>query len=310
LAAALAREGLKYPGIRRENALLSGGGWLRKPFASAGGCGISEHHAARAGQGDGPDSEVGSSDADRGARRQPLSADRPTRHTHYLQERLQGDSCGAVYVAARRRAALLGVTRQLAGCAWAGTSQFAYVGSLGPVTLTPKQSREFHRIGNCLAREFGMKGLFGVDAMLDVQGVWTIEVNPRYSASVEILERAVGLSSIAAHVAACREGRLPDVAAGTHPGTHWGKAILYARRRVRILAAFEQLASRAQAETHWPLMADIPQAGQTLEAGRAITTVFASGACLAEVERGLRARANEVYAALGEGGEGSSQDPR
>src|SRR5262245_15365749 len=42
-----------------------------------------------------------------------------------------------------------------------------------------------------------MRGLFGVDGVLCEGAFWPVEVNPRYTASVEVLERATGLRAFA-----------------------------------------------------------------------------------------------------------------
>ena len=55
------------------------------------------------------------------------------------------------------------------------------------------------RLGNILAEQFELMGLFGVDFVLEGERVWSLEVNPRYTASVEIVERFTGVSAIAKH---------------------------------------------------------------------------------------------------------------
>ena len=135
----------------------------------------------------------------------------------YYQPWIRGPSYGAVFLAARGAAVLLGVTRQLVGCAWAGASGFRYVGSIGPIACDGPTYRELQRIGNCLAAAFPLCGLFGVDAIIAGTDVWTIEVNPRYTASVEVLERATGLAAVRLHC-----GGLPRCAAAAGIRTYGG----------------------------------------------------------------------------------------
>ena len=82
-----------------------------------------------------------------------------------------------------------------------------YAGSLGPLPLDPRRHASLTRIGEVLAREFDLRGLFGVDFIDDGAEPWPIEVNPRYTASIEVLERALSFSAVGWHVAACRVGR-------------------------------------------------------------------------------------------------------
>ena len=46
------------------------------------------------------------------------------------------------------------------------------------------------QLGLDLARGCGLRGLFGVDFVLSEGVPWPVEINPRYTASVEVLEYA------------------------------------------------------------------------------------------------------------------------
>ena len=101
---------------------------------------------------------------------------------------------------------LVGVTRQLIGESWLGAHGFQYAGSIGPLPIHQATRETIARIGEVLTTRFELRGIFGVDFILDGERVWTLEVNPRYTASVEIVERATGLPAVAMHAAACAEG--------------------------------------------------------------------------------------------------------
>src|SRR5262249_36054714 len=129
--------------------------WLRKPKAGGGGKGIT------------------------------WGAGQDLSRRHYLQEYIEGESCAALFVASQSRASLLGVTRQLVGQAWLHAGPFQYCGSIGPLTLDPSMEHAWLRLGNALAAGFQLQGLFGVDCIVRDQIPWPVEVNPRYTASVE-----------------------------------------------------------------------------------------------------------------------------
>ena len=93
---------------------------------------------------------------------------------------------------AGRRRALLGVTRQIIGEPWLGAHGFQYAGSIGPWPISEAHLATLDRHRQRTGERFELVGLFGVDFMLDGEEVWTIEVNPRYTASVEIVERCTG----------------------------------------------------------------------------------------------------------------------
>jgi predicted ATP-grasp superfamily ATP-dependent carboligase len=125
-------------------------------------------------------------------------------------------------------------------------------------------------VGTVLAAGCGLRGLFGVDGILGADGFWPVEVNPRYTASVEVLERANGLQSLLWHQAGCEEG-LADLPPPPTSGRLIGKACLFARRPVIFPAAGPWGASPAA-------FADLPHPGERIEPGRPILTFFVENA--------------------------------
>jgi predicted ATP-grasp superfamily ATP-dependent carboligase len=123
------------------------------------------------------------------------------------------------------------------------------------------------------------------------QLVWPVEINPRYTASVEILEYATGISALALHGKVFDPG-VPEVANPTEQVARIvGKAILFAKdsftfseERPWLHALFPQYPIRAI-----PLFADIPHAGEFIERGKPVITLFAcahsAGACLDNLRR-------------------------
>lgn len=220
-----------------------------------------------------------------------FQATSPTTRDHYFQRWIEGTPLGAVYVAATGSARLLGVSKQLI----AGNAQapFRYGGSIAPTKLADDELLYLERVGNVLAESFQLRGLFGVDLISAADGLWAIEVNPRYTASVEVLERVYSMNAIAIHLAACRDGHLP-VATATVPRRCWGKAVVYANcsRQVtaEMLARLRELNSSAQ----WPAVADLPRVGTLIERDHPAVTVFADGADQATVATELARRTAEV----------------
>ena len=205
----------------------------------------------------------------------------------YFQQLVDGTPASAVYVSAAGRARLLGVTEQLTGCSWCHAKGFAYAGSLGPLRLGETTRADFESIGTRLVECFGLVGLFGVDAIINPQGVWPVEINPRYTASIEVLEWALGIRAIEMHVAACAAATLPEkVPQATEC---WcGKAIVYARQEA---VARESLVESLLAEVDdrsWPRLADIPAAGTMICRGHPVLTVLARRESRAELEAALR----------------------
>jgi predicted ATP-grasp superfamily ATP-dependent carboligase len=155
---------------------------------------------------------------------------------------------------------------------------------------------EFTRLGQRLAADFALVGLFGVDALVVGDSVRPVEINPRYPASAEVLERTLGVATIACHVEACRDGRLPQSAPPV-PRCVAGKAIVFARADVRVPEALCEWADTQNSGT-WPAVADIPDSGHRVAAGVPILTVLAEGVDEPAVEIALRQRAAEVESLL------------
>ncbi len=266
LATAFRERGLSFPEMSETPEKLPlDGGWLRKAVRSSGGAQIEvwDRRAARI---------------------------QPRRRDAYYQRRVEGRTCSAVYVGAGGKAALLGVTEQLIGAPWCGAVGFQYAGSLGPLPLKPETLSRFDEIGRCVAEAFPLQGLFGVDAVLAEEAIWPLEVNPRYTASVEVLERALDLQAVRHHIEACRDGLLPKWVSASARATV-GKAILFAQAPTTIPDAFVQQCLVANRQAPWPQVADIPAPGTTIQPGRPIMTVFSEGVDRSAVLNRLREQA-------------------
>jgi uncharacterized protein len=211
--------------------------------------------------------------------------------THYLQERIAGVPGSVVFVADGSGAATLALSRQLVGDWRFGGHGFRYCGSLvGACGNLFRRGELLLEIGTALASavtsEFGLVGLNGIDFIARGGIPYPVEVNPRYSASMELIERAQRLSIFKVHVLGCR-GTL----AAAHPPTVGveGKAIVFARRDVTLGD------TRRWLEPGW--FADVPHPGETIRRGHPICTVFAQTRDAATCHRLLTRRAASVYRA-------------
>jgi predicted ATP-grasp superfamily ATP-dependent carboligase len=292
LARALKVAGLQFPDTRATaDDLPHDGTWLAKTSRGASGSGVSFlDETGRQG-----DKETRrESGAEHSSTASPCLPHSSSLCLVY-QRRIAGVPCAAVYVASDGGATLLGVTRQLIGEPWLGSHDFQYAGSMGPWPVTDDVRASLVNIGNVLVAEFELIGLFGVDFILDDdQHVWTVEVNPRFTASVEIIERATGISALGAHVAACRGTAIRNPASAFLNQTTHGKAILFAKRDVVINQSFAESTLHEALRTPWPTLADVPSAGTPIEFGRPVLTIFADGSDEQEVERRLRDRVVEL----------------
>lgn len=256
LATALTRRGLPAPEVRATaEGLPADGSWLAKPLRSAGGRRVQPHRGVE-----------------------------PSWPACY-QRRLIGPSLAATFVGRDGRSGLLGVTEQILG----GEHGFEYLGSVGPRPVEPDLAGQISAIGDALASAFGLVGLFGVDLILAAGRPVPVEVNPRYTASVEILELATGRSLLAEHVRACDPGFRPR---GATPGRSLtgvvGKLTLRADGPIVVPEAL----SRRGRYVGWavPRLADVPRAGTRIEAGQPVMTLMGRGPDAGSCLRSLRRR--------------------
>jgi predicted ATP-grasp superfamily ATP-dependent carboligase len=210
----------------------------------------------------------------------------------YVQQRIDGVPGSIVFAAARGECVPLAVSRQLVGDANFGAGGYRYCGSIlsrveGMAVLDAASA-----IARFLSAEFNLRGINGLDFIVSGKALYALEVNPRWSASVELAERAFGLSCFAAHAAACAGAALPsfDLAAALRQTQAVGKAIVYARRSARCgdTAAWLDDAT----------VADVPRGGERFRAGQPVCTVFATAPDAAACYRALCERAGRVYAEL------------
>lgn len=266
LANLYAESGIKHPPVHRH---ANGETDLRKPLTGAGGANISR---------------VGGVES---------------MHGFYYQQFIAGPSYSAVYCACADRIELLGITEQLVGERWLHAKPFQYCGSIGPANVPSKCSDALMRIGDVLHRGCGLRGLFGVDFILHENEPWPIEVNPRYTASIEVLEHATGLRTLERHRMAFdpdnRSG-LAKRAARTGNHEYVGKAILFAPRQL----VFPHSIPWASAIDPFvlPEIADVPHGGDTIAEGWPILTIFAHGATRDDCLFNLRRRAGEIQSSL------------
>lgn len=305
LEASLRAAGLPAPEVRRHDDPPAPGnasaGWLRKPLRGGGGHGV-----------------------------RPWRPGEPPGEAAYLQQRIPGLPVGLLFLGDGRRARLLAATEMLVGREAFGVEGFVYCGSLlaaadrrrpGPPAVPTGRfpwgaARE---LAARLTADFGLLGLNGVDAVLSDGTLWPVEVNPRWTASMELLEPGPsdadgpsGPTLFGVHRRAC-DGDLPDAPWPEAPGIlrRWarlappgeegrreelrnaarvvGKAVLRTREAARApdLEALGGL-----------VLADVPEPGERIPAGGPVCTVLAAGRDRAGCLDALEAAAARVRGAL------------
>jgi predicted ATP-grasp superfamily ATP-dependent carboligase len=275
LAAVLRRHGFAVPRLRANdsnglNGPSDSSVWLQKPFRSGGGNRIREWSGER------------------------VPAD------FYLQERIEGVPGSVVFAAANARVVPLGLSRQLVGDSNFGAAGHRFCGSILCSLDDPWfAGRELYdaasALASCVAAEFGLVGLNGIDFIARDGTPYPLEVNPRWSSSIEVAERAFDATFFAAHVEACTTGILPafDCRAALARVGAVGKAIVYAREDLHVGSTSEWLRD--------PHVRDIPWTGEKVHCRQPICSVFATAEDGAGCYRLLVSRAERIYTGLQSG---------
>jgi uncharacterized protein len=215
---------LPYP--RTTVAAPSSGRWLRKPLRGGGGTRVREWRGG---------------------------APRPGT---FLQERVDGVACSAAAVGDGKQAVVLGLSEQLVGRRAFGARGHRWCGNLVPPRV-PVARDQAQAICSSVASAFGLRGLFGVDFVWDGERAWTVEVNPRPTASLEAIEAAYGIRVFGA----------PEAVA--EPVRAAGKAVLFATEDV-VVGDTDRWLERG--------VRDVPHSGERIAKGRPICTVVTTAA--------------------------------
>ena len=262
LVEVLRRQGLPYLETRPDaQRLPRDGSWLVKPIASAGGRLIQHLDHATV----------------------------PFAEPSYFQQFLDGPSHSALLLAQQQGAAeLVGVTRQLLGTSGA---PFAYRGNVGPSLVPAPLMSRLRQLGNVLSSAFRLVGLFGVDYIQHDDEPWLVEINPRYTASVEVFELATHRTLLTEHLRACGMDLVESPPPGkpqtvTTKAPVVGKAVLYAQRSM-VAPEIEIDDPRCRDSFAVPAIADVPWPGTTIAAGEPIMTMLTKGEDVRECEARL-----------------------
>lgn len=243
---------------------------------------------------------------------------RPNTSCRY-QQFLPGTCWSACFVAWHHRGTarsfLIGTSRQSNGDPSFNASGFRYSGSI--IDNDPGQEHVYHlrSIGQYLAEDFGLTGLYNVDFIVSNGKLFFLEVNPRITSSMDLFERQYGINLYTLQKMACTMTQLGepddtddlmgflarhDLAASDACPLFplFGKAVWYASRDVVVTDLFCQSAKELNGQRpqpgenpsgsiRYPVAADIPVPGTSITKGSPFFTVYAGGESTAEVAEKL-----------------------
>ncbi len=294
LAKTLAGVGLKSLSVASQSFPPEPNGtWLQKPLASAGGRMIRvwDESAAKI----------------------------PFPEPHYFQQIGAGIGASVIFRVDSGNIKWLGSARELeAPTESAPPTAFSYCGSFGPIDelLVPVEAKLRKIIQTLVEQVPSLEGMVGLDFRFHGDEVWLVEVNPRYTASIEVLELSLGRSLLNPQVGAGQIDSIPFTLAEKSSSTsHFSLGANHQNlNQARIVAKQILYASESfvapdlrqfvNASDPWtiPLMADVPVPGTFVERGWPICTVLASGENRHKLETIMKERLLVVREALRKSG--------
>lgn len=198
-----------------------------------------------------------------------------------------GRSYGASFLSDGDEIMLLGVCRSMFTAK--GQQRFVYAGSLGPVRLPEVVQKQLYAVGQQVVNQVGAEGLFNADVLIDDdQKVCLLEVNGRWSASMECLERSlvdatkmqsenlslIGLAMTSAEGKPLRVNQR-RINSMQSDAPRYLKRIIYARRSGKIdESVFEEIELRKAIGFSQVEICDRPHHGQSVVAGEPLCSVI------------------------------------
>jgi predicted ATP-grasp superfamily ATP-dependent carboligase len=227
-----------------------------------------------------------------------------TSNLWYLQEYVPGISIGVSYCTGSNgntgsnwntqsseppKTRIVGIARSILSEELDAPLPWIYRGSLAPYSVSPSVRASLERFATTVAQSTGIRGLWQADFQIDPNGqLWLLEINPRWSASMELHELLQGYSWITEHVRILCDGASKSVPSpGSPAGQQVAKGIVYAPHEMHLSVAQVDRLGRSgwhgtlrELETAEFRLADIPQSdplGVDFAEGMPIVTVLVAG---------------------------------
>lgn len=153
-----------------------------------------------------------------------------------MQEYVRGINLSSSILASNSKAKTIMNSRLLTENDFEKNNSFIYVGNILPLTKESIMSdidnideiiAEMESTSEKLARKFNLIGSNGVDYILNENGLYVIEINPRLQGTFECVENSLGINMLEAHIKAC-QGEIIDT---IKPHYYSYKKIIYSPAR-------------------------------------------------------------------------------
>ena len=150
-----------------------------------------------------------------------------------MQEYVSGINLSSSVLASKTESKTIINSRLLTENDFKNNNSFVYVGNIIPLTEKSIMSdvenikeinSEINETSQRLSEKFNLIGSNGVDYIINENGLYVIEINPRIQGTFECVEKSLGINMLEAHIKAC-QGEIIDIG---KPQYYSYKKIIYA----------------------------------------------------------------------------------
>jgi len=199
-----------------------------------------------------------------------------------LQEFIEGKAASGIIAASEEESIFLGATKQIIGTPF---NKYKYTGNIAPLDEKKSVLKQMEDASLKIAEKFKLIGVNGIDFIVKNGEVFVIEVNPRITGAIEVVERAYKVNLIDIHIKACLN-TLPKLKI-IKPKMFYGKKIIFAEQNLNFKLKKVQR-----------FVKDVPHYNERIEARAPICTVFASGETSEKCRANLEKRRRLIRRAL------------
>ncbi len=271
--------------IQRADEVYPGFEWLVKPIVGSGGNAITEWTKKE---------------------RQAPASFYPTA-TSYIQQRLKGEPIGVTFLSSPFGSIVVGATASWQPeSSFEGGPKYAYRGSYGPIDLSSDQLLKLRNFANLVGAQTELLGLWQADFLRSGDKLTLLEINPRWSASMDILDVSLLIPMVQHHyLCICsllNNERFLEIAStylersASPNNVLLGKLIVYAPKPFVVAPNqsdkwwSQRWSGPSSLAAKGHLYADIPNPSTSISVGEPVLTVMATertlGALMAELQRG------------------------
>lgn len=176
-----------------------------------------------------------------------------------LQEYISGENISSSVLSSKKESELLTTSKQIIGCECPGLkSGYIYCGNILPYIA----NSEIKKTSEEIADKLNLLGSNGIDMILNDEGIYIIEVNPRLQGTYECIELSYGINMLDTHIKATKgEISIPNFKGYSI------KKIIYSEARVKV--------NSKKIENNKNIH-DLPYDNVIIEKGQPIYTVITS----------------------------------